>query len=239
MDSNDLTADEVAARLTTHLGREVKPLTVNLRSGKSKTPPEWAAVLGIDTTDETEAFVEVETESPRVATDDAPLRADHEPPRKPGGAGTPPSPTRRDNLSDYGLVRDRIAKAYGAIGAGVSMVTQNDGYSAVSTAYSGDLADAWVAAAKENQHVAKIVSFLDSGGPVGELIIAHLILVGGFVYVSGRGPALDFLYAGKFNGYRQLAVAHGNTAAQQPEPEASLNGSGAAGAAYPVGDFAG
>lgn len=232
MDSEGLTAEQVAERLTIHLGREVKPLTVNLRSGKARTPPEWAAVLGLDTTEEGHSSDEtVEAASPHTTIDGVPSRAENDPPRNPGGATTVrPSGA---NTSDYGIVRDRLAKAYGAIGAGVSMVTQNDGYSAVATSYSGDLADAWIAAAKENENVAKIIAFLDSGGPVGELVIAHLILVGGFIYVSGKGPSLDFLYAGKFNGYRQLALAHGNTAAQA-EPD--LNGTAPAGATYSVGD---
>ena len=61
------------------------------------------------------------------------------------------------------------------MGAGASMITQNQGFGAVSDAYSHDIADAWVNAAKENQNVAKIVAFLDSGGPVGELIVELLL----------------------------------------------------------------
>jgi hypothetical protein len=232
MDDNGLTADEVAARLSDHLGREVKPLTVNLRSGKAKTPPEWAQVLGLDTSDDGEPEdVFVAANAP--PTEGAPSgRAENDPPRKPAGTPT----TVRVPAGDLSLVRERIAKAYSAMGAGASMITQNQGYGAVSDAYSNEIAAAWVAAAKENQNVAKIVAFLDSGGPVGELIIAHLILVGGWVYVSGRGPALDFLYAGKFDGYRRLAISHGNTAAQDHAADEGFAASSVNGATYPVGD---
>lgn len=232
MDREGLTDDEVADRLTVHLGREVKPLTVRLRTGKAATPPEWAQVLGVDTSDDPKPddVYDAVTASP---TEEAPShREGIEPPRKPPGANHRPAP---GGQTDYGMVRERIAKAYAAMGAGASMITQNQGYGAVADAYSNDLAAAWVAAAKENENVAKIVAFMDSGGPVGELVIAHLILVGGWVYVSGRGPALDFLYHGKFDGYRRLAIANGNTAGQHHD-EPDFATAGVNGAAHSMGD---
>jgi hypothetical protein len=78
---------------------------------------------------------------------------------------------------------------------------------------------------------------MQSGGPVGELVIAHLILVGGFVYVSGRGPDLDFLYAGKFSGHRALA-AQRILEAERAE-WADANGSAPVGAQGPVVDAPG
>jgi hypothetical protein len=149
---------------------------------------------------------------------------------KAAGAPTPPKPPpgqfRPQSASsagtgEYSAVRDRIAKFYGAIGAGASMISQNDGYGLVADAYSGDLADAWIAAARQNENVARIVAFLESGGPVGELVIAHFILVGGMVYVSGRGPDLDFLYAGKFAAHRAAAAASRAADIAQAEADAA------------------
>jgi hypothetical protein len=125
---------------------------------------------------------------------------------------------------------------YGAIGAGVAIATRNDGYGKVADAYSHDLARAWIAAAKENEQVAKIVSFLESGGPVGELVIAHVVLVGGFIYVSGRGPDLDFLYAGKFGSYRAVQLRARAAEAEAAGAE-NLNGSGDFHPPSAVGDF--
>lgn len=114
------------------------------------------------------------------------------------------------------------------------MATHNEGFSAVADSYAPNIADAWIAAAKENKNVAKIVAFMESGGPVGELVVAHVILVFGWAYVSGRGPALDFLYGGKFSGYRAAALH----AVREAEfaATAGVNGSAANGSPDPVGN---
>jgi hypothetical protein len=87
------------------------------------------------------------------------------------------------------------------------MITKNNGYSAVADTYAPDLADAWIAAARADDNVAKIVRFLESGGPVGELVVCHVLLVLGWVYVSGRGPNLDAIYGDKFHAHRVNATA--------------------------------
>jgi hypothetical protein len=119
-------------------------------------------------------------------------------------------------------VRKRLQFAYSAIGGGVSEITGNQGVGVVMDSYSPALADAWMAAAEQNENVAKIVRFLESGGPVGELVFMHLILVGAVFYVSGRGPdALDAVY-GKFGAYRATALRRRASDAEA----ASLNGAG-------------
>lgn len=232
----ELSNEAIAEQLSALLGKPMSAAGVALHANRKTTPPAWAKALGLPPDGEpedetTDSYLFGPEPEPVVGTGTG---GQAEPPSPPPGARTfaPPAAHRG---GEYSVVRDRIAKFYGAIGAGVSMVSQNDGYGTVADTYSDDLADAWIAAARQNQNVAKIVSFLESGGPVGELVIAHLILVGGMVYVSGRGPALDFLYAGKFSGPRAIATARIAAAAH----EASLNGSSQDGSAHPVGDFAG
>jgi hypothetical protein len=231
-----LSREQLADELTEALGRPVKPSTIANYESRSpnRLPKSWQRVLTLA------------GPSPSVGIDEPAAWAgdpvssqsqtgvrEGEPPRPPDGVRPPTAASVSAGPSgEFSMVRDRIAKAYSAIGAGASMLTQNNGYSAVADAYSNDLARAWVAAAQENQNVKRIVEFMESGGPVGELVVAHLILVGGFVYVSGRGPALDFLYQGKFGGYRSAA------AQQIAESEAaeSSNGSAAFDSARLVGE---
>jgi hypothetical protein len=224
--------EELADLLTDRLGR---PVNVNLvkrreRPGE-RLPKSWAEALGLTDTGGPDSSQGLDGGAVR----------DSDPPRPPDGAGaptaSPASPSSAAADGSFHGVRDRIAKAYGAIGAGASMLTQNDGYAVVADAYSRDLADAWIAAAEENANVKRIVEFMQSGGPVGELVIAHLILVGGFVYVSGRGPALDFLYAARFEPHR-VAAARRIFEAEQAE-WADGNGAAPVGASGPVGDAPG
>ncbi len=224
-----MSQEELAAELTDKLGRLVKPSRIRTLevSGASRIPKSYAEALDLTSLDTSSQGWDTGAET-----------RESDPPRPPDGAASGPpdaAPVHADG--SFTSVRDRIAKAYGAIGAGASMLTQNQGYAVVADAYSRDLADAWVAAAQENANVARIVAFMESGGPVGELVIAHLILVGGFVYVSGRGPALDFLYAGKFGGHR-AAAAQRIFEAEQAE-WADANGAAPVGAAGPLGDAPG
>ena len=214
-EQNGLTDDDVANTLSALLGKKITPQGVKLKSGKGKVPQPWAEALGLELGDPDDMFLDDSTPlSGSSSVDDIPM-ASSEPPRAPSGARF--SSPRPSAGGDYAQVRDRIAKAYGAIGAGAAMVSGNQGYAEVTNAYSQDLAQAWVNAARENKNVAKIVEFMNSGGPVGELVMAHIILVLGFAYVSGRGPQLDFLYADKFGRYRAAAVA-------QREAEAAAEG---------------
>ena len=212
-DENGLTDEDVASTLSALLGKKITPQGVKLKSGKGKVPQPWAEALGLDLGDPDEYLDDFG--APSESTSDIPM-ASSEPPRAPSGAKFANSP-RASTGGDYAQVRERIAKAYGAIGAGVSMVSGNQGYAEVTNTYSNDLAQAWVNAARENKNVAKIVEFMNSGGPVGELVMAHIILVLGFAYVSGRGPQLDFLYADRFGRYRAASVA-------QREAEAAAEG---------------
>jgi len=219
-DARGLDNDAVASELSALLGKPISAQSVNLWGNKPKPPAAWAKALGLDP----EPVIEEAAWVPPPAGDfPPPAGPDLDPPMMPPGARQTARPA--DPGGDYSLVRGRIAKAYNAVGAGMSMATRNDGYGAVTESYSDDIAQAWVAAARENVHVAKIVAFMESGGPVGELVVSHIILVLGFVYVSGRAPALHAIY-GKFDRYHN-AAAHSLAAEQRA---ADLDGpDGAAG----------
>lgn len=210
----DATHEEFAEMMSAALGRPITARTVqNYEKNPKRLPKSWRPILGVE---------ELDASTGAHSQGASPVR-EGEPPRPPAGARETPTASPAPPSGDYSAVRDRIAKMYGAIGAGASMITHNEGYSVVASAYGPDLAAAWEAAAKENANVKRIVDFLESGGPVGELVVAHLILVGGFVYVSGRGEALGFLYAGKFERHHLAAAAA--RLAELEAAEAELNGS--------------
>ena len=231
MEERGRTADEVAVDLTALLGKQISPAGVRLWSKKAKPPKAWVDALGLE---EPQPYLEEEVffeDSGAVIEDDPRgTRDTATPPSPPDGAKVVrPTPGRAPLVT----AKQRISMAYGAVGTGMSLITQNDGYEKVAESYAPELANAWIAAAETNERVAKIVRFMESGGPVGELVVSHVILVLGLVYVSGRGPQLDFLYGSRFGGYRTAAIAEGI----RKEAEAHLNGSGEAAAASPlVGD---
>lgn len=218
------TNEEVAVDLSALLGKPISPAAVRLWSSKQKAPKAWADALNLPD--------EIEEEPPTryLDDDDSPfdgsgMRGDTAPPTPPDGARlSRPGPPPGVSLA----ARKRITFAYAAIGGGVAEITGNQGVGAVMDSYSPALADAWMTAAEVNPNVAKIVRFLDQGGPVGELVFMHLLLVGAILYVSGRGPdQLDAVY-GKFAGHRH---AH---RAKQTLRQAGLDGSGQEHPADPV-----
>lgn len=204
-DEKGLTNRQVADELAALLGRPMSAGGVELWSKKPKPPAEWARVLGLEPEPEPEPGPSVEDFD--LGDGDAlPPRPGVDPPTRPADGRLRPMPMS----VDYAFARDRIEKFYKMIGAGASMATRNDGFAKVTDDNSGPIADAWVQAARANTHVATVVSFMESGGPVGELVIAHVILVLGFVYVSGNGPdALDSIYGRKFGGFREAAQRNG------------------------------
>lgn len=215
------TPDEVAVDLTALLGKAISPGAVRLWSTRTKPPKAWAAALNLAPEDEPlTAALDADGE-PALILGEPLAREDGLPPTAPEGTKITRPATGRMPLA---TAKQRLEMAYGAIGSGMSLITENDGYEKVAEGYAPGLADAWMAAAESNERVAKIVRFMESGGPVGELVVSHIILVLGFVYVSGRGPDLAFLYGSRFGGYRTAAIARSIAA----EAEAHLNGSASA-----------
>lgn len=220
-EENGLTWDDIAQDLTEKLGKPVQGHGVRMRGGKGKVPPLWADALNLEPERDEEPLMDDQPPTSQGAT----VRDEGDPPQAPEGAPRRPSPSPAPS-GDYSIVRERIGKAYAAIGAGAAMVAHNNGYAAVADLYKDDIANAWVAAARENKNVARIVSFMESGGPVGELVVAHVILVLGFVYVSGRAPALSVLYGNNLGQFHEAAARAVWEAEQQPADGSGANGSG-------------
>jgi hypothetical protein len=228
MEERGRTYDEVAVDLSAILGKPISANGVKLWSGKRPPPKAWVDALGLAPEEEgAAAFL---TDEPQPGDFDSTLtREDDAPPTAPSTDKiVRPARPGVPNLS----AKKRIEMAYGAIGSGATLITGNRGYEGVAESYAPDIAQAWISAAEQNERVAKIVRFMESGGAVGELVVCHVLLVLGLVYVSGKGPQLDFIYGSKFGGYRAAAAAaHINA-----ETEAHLNGSGGASAEGVMGE---
>jgi hypothetical protein len=223
MQDTGRSAEEVAIDLTALLGKPISPASVRLWSSRQKPPKAWADALNLPEStipdDHADSFeLGPDTDAAEGLDPGRGGREEGAPPTPPPGARVTARPPA---ALPTAAAKERIAMAHTAIGAGATLVTHNHGYEAVADHYAPGLADAWIKAAETNATVAKIVRFMDQGGPVGELVVGYVILILGFAYVSGRGPQLDFIF-GKFAGHRAAAVA----AAVAAEAEAHLNGSG-------------
>lgn len=226
-----LSHEQLAAELSNRLGRPITGLGVKTYEKRRGVPKSWAAVLEIETepAETSELFppagYQLQHDQTRYQQaggfwssdgdgEERPrARAEQEPPAPPSGA-------RFASIgpSDFETARARIEKFYSAVGAGASMVSGNNGYGEVFDSYSRDLARQWITAAEADPRVRKIIVFFEAGGPVGNLILGHIILAGALVYVSGHAPALGFVY-GKFDRFH--ADAHTRLLQERAEREAA------------------
>jgi hypothetical protein len=122
-----------------------------------------------------------------------PGRSGERPPSEPPGAKQAPLPVQVGQLA-----AERIAQTYSFVGAGASMATGLPQVAAVFDAYSPTIGAAWVKAAEENEFARRVVTLMSAGGATGELVMAHVVLVGGLLYVSGRADTLGGLYGQRF-----------------------------------------
>lgn len=229
-EQHGLSQEDLAERLSERLGREVKPSRVaRLEKEKPKMlPKSYRDALGLD-----------ETNRPP----DEALFAPDPPP----GAHIPmrdPAATELPSLELQAGIAGRIQQAYGAIGAGVALISGNDGVSVVFDSYSPEISRAWVQAAEQNEHCRRIVEFMQSGGAVGELVVCHLLLLVGLLYVTGRGPDLGVLVGakrGKLEPFRagaleRRAVQEAERAAAEQWEAGNASWGAGNGAAGAVGD---
>ena len=214
-EKHGLSRADLAALLSDRLQRPIKEGGIKRFENYNELPKSWVAALGLENPEPPSASwgqtaPDLGWDGERNADEGTAVRDAEPPSMPPGGRSVPMQPPSSAVSSggDYSGARARIAKAYQAIGAGVSMVSQNQGYAAVTDSYSKDIAQAWIAAAEHNQNVAKIVAFMESGGPVGELIVCHILLLGGFIYVSGRAPFIGSIVGSKFDSYHDAAYRH-------------------------------
>lgn len=178
----------------------------------------WAEALGI-------------AAPPKVPSgDEDPLAAAgtraERPPTEPAGARQAPLPVAIGEIA-----AERIAGAYDLFGTAASSFTGNPRIGGVVSAYSTEIGKAWVRAAEENQYAAAVVRFISAGGATGELVMVHVVLISGLLYVTGRAPALQGLYGARFGPPPVAATPAGANGAAAGDASAGAPVGGAEGEA--------
>lgn len=213
-------ADDVVAILSDNgvistKGKSIGANGVKMVVGrKMQVPAQWADALGV----EYEA-------SPRTPDGEGVAAT-------PGGPESPSSgrretPPKRPDEARIEVVnadgaKKRIAWAYKFVGSGLAAGSGSPGVAHVWADQSDGLAQMWLDAAKDSPWAAKVVTAASAGGPMGELVAAHVYLAGASAYVLGAGiPGGDAVFA-KYSKYRPaqpIAAANGSGPEAKPEPE--------------------
>lgn len=136
-------------------------------------------------------------------------------------------------VADRAGAKKRIEWAYSFIGTGLAAGSGYEGVAVVWTDQAPTLAELWLKAAEENPWAARVVQAAEAGGPVGDLVGAHVYLMAATAYVAGAAlPGGDSIFA-KYSRYRP--VERVDEVAQRRAEEAARDGAGAhEGAAHVV-----
>lgn len=228
--ARNLSDEQMAEMMTALLGRKITASGWGAQKYRAKPPKEWAEALRLNGA-AADPPVETQSSESRVLFEDEPPfsgddtgSSSESPPTPPTGAKIELPPSART------VAAERIRQAYGIIGYGASVATQNRGISVVTDAYSPAIAEAWLRAAEENEFCRRVVAMMSAGGAAGELVLCHVIWIGGLLYVSGRIPNVGGLY-GRFDGFRVVSAPE-QAGEAPPDPYDAAR----QGAAGPVGD---
>lgn len=228
LDRRGMTKEQLASELSALLGRKVTPNTVQLRYSKP-VPKAWAAALHVDVNEPPGAAPGAAPASDGEGVGEERRTDEGASPRPPPGARQAPGPAGPGPAGPEpvdAFAAGRIAQAYALIGVGLGSALENVGVQHVVDDFSPHVARAWVEAAKENEFARRFVAFMTAGGATGELVVLHLGMVGGILYVKGVFPDVG-LFA-KWSGFREQPA--GAAAA------AGGNGAGPHAAGAPVGE---
>lgn len=189
-----------------------RPLTeddVKRRVG-TEVPGPWRSALGVEDSPQTPdgegAAAPGSTEAPSSGRRETPPKR--------------PTEARIEIVDEHGA-KKRIAWAYKFVGSGLAAGSGSPGVAHVWADQSDGLAQMWLDAAKDNPWAAKVVTAASAGGPMGELVAAHVYLAGASAYVLGAGiPGGDAVFS-KYSKYRPVVArppvdANGSEPAQEP-----------------------
>lgn len=137
----------------------------------------------------------------------------------------PPRPLADSKIAPTtipGFARKRIAATYGYVGSGLGMALGNEGVGLVWADSSDPIAQAWLQAAETSDFARKFVTMMTAGGPMGEVVMLHVMMLGGTLYCLGQFPEVG-LY-GQYKRYRPQPRSGPGLAATQPAGRADDNG---------------
>lgn len=214
--------EQMTETLSALLGRRLTVAGYRRFASRKSPPREWIEALDLELgfTDDDISGANGATSLSGAGTGSSPPHAE-EPPAPPSeDAFVPPAPRRE--LVEHGLAKGRIVGAYGMIGYGLSRVTATPEITIPVDACAPGIADLWLRLAAEGDEFAKrVVALSSSGGTKGELVAAHLYMIGAIGYVVDRIPeeAGGVLFAGRFGQARRVVVDR--RARQRAEREAA------------------
>jgi hypothetical protein len=227
--------ERTAETLSALLGKKITHNTVRL--WKSRAPVKWELALGLVEPEPLgSAGAQWLPPADPLTDGGGEGRRAEIPPRPPEGAKVLPFPASGE------FARKRIVSSYQFLGAALAEGSGNPGVGKVWDDSSGPIADAWLAAAESSEFARKFVAFMTAGGPIGEVVVCHIILLAGTLYVLGQIPEVSFL--AKYSQYRPAPAPAARPAGARADGEAagsaaaSDNGAAASGAGDVLGDVA-
>lgn len=213
--------DAAAVTLSALTGKKIGAAGVRLWSQRAKPPKAWAEALGLSAERQPTVGARDDVHAYADATplpgDDEAHRQDERPPEAPPGAPLAAPTVGRD------FARKRISAGYEMVGAGIASAVENPGVGKVWDDHSLQIADAWIAAAETNEFARKVVAFFTAGGPMGEVVVLHLSLIAGTLYVLGQFPEVGLF--GSYRRYRRVAEPEPAETGED-HPDAAANGAG-------------
>lgn len=212
-------AERVAEELTVKLGRPISPHGVKTQARRQNGPKTWQKVLGLASADSAPVSPRGDGQTSAPFLDASPEETETEgrqsetTPKPPDGARIlQPVPLRNFAI-------DRISKTYQFVGYGLGEGLGNHGITRVWDDSAPEIAKAWVEAAETSEFARRFVQMMTAGGPMGEVIILHVTLLAGTLYVIGQFPEVGLF--GKYRGYRPAPAAPGS--GQQPSPNGAAS----------------
>ncbi len=192
--------EATAEQLSRLLGKQITVRAMQTYGRRSEPPKAWREALGL------------ETPQPASSAEPPPDLGEPEgrqaetTPRPPESAKVIPLPVPTGEFA-----KKRISSAYQLIGAGISEGVGNPGVGKVWDDHSDPIAQAWLDAAESSDFARKFVQFMTAGGPMGEVVMLHVTMLAGTLYVIGQFPEVGFF--GKYASYRPKQPAPGDEAA--------------------------
>lgn len=206
-------AEDISNTLHALIGKRIGPAHVKMWAGRKDPPKQWVEALGLGSA------------SPGGSADAGP-EIDGE--RETESSPRPLADSKLAPVTVPGFARKRIAATYAFVGSGLGMALGNEGVGQVWDDSSDPIAQAWLQAAESSDFARKFVTMMTAGGPMGEVVMLHVMMLGGTLYCLGQFPEVG-LY-GQYRKYRP-----------KPRPPAGVAGqphdNGAA--AQPAGSFVG
>lgn len=202
---------QVADQLSALLGKRYTIPNVARHWRDGKVPPAWVEALNLPEVFPAEWEVDHDDES-------LSRESEHDPrPLRDSPVAKPALPTRQ-------FAEKRITALYAFVGAGIGEAVHNPGVTKVWDDGAPGIAKAWLDAAETSDFARRFVNLMSSGGPMGEVVMLHVTMFAGTLYVLGQFPDV-----GLFGQYRRYRPP------DEPAVRSRDNGAAPASAASPVG----